>query len=175
MTNWWRHLKNADFNELLMSFSTKRRIFEGTEKNVQETWFIGNLRNFENEIKTTKITRRKKAGTYAPRTCAKRKKAERNIEQKIVKFVDLVKGFRRNSCVILYRTLVMIHTDPTAAAESGSFKFWEQKRMSTWRGEVRQVTNTVRRNIGAQNVNYGGPVQTFLRADKGVLGWDADE
>ena len=156
MTNGWLHLTKVEFNELLITFKTKRRIFEGKEKNVQEKWFIGNLRNFENEIKTTKITRRKKAGTYAPRTCAKRKKAERNIEQKIVKFVDLVKGFRRNSCVILYLKLVMRHTDPTAAAESGSFKFWEQKRMSTWRGEVRQVTNTVRRNIGVQNDSYGG-------------------
>ena len=145
MNCWWIFRPNVEF------LKEKRRTF----KEVEETWFIGNLRNFENEIKTTKITRRKKAGTYAPRTCAKRKKAERNIEQKIVKFVDLVKGFRRNSCVILYLKLVMIQTDPTAAAESGSFKFWEQKRMSTWRGEVRQVTNTVRRNIGAQSDNYG--------------------
>ena len=72
-------------------------------------------------------------------------------------FVDLVGRFFQGVLdVWISAHLVLIHTDPGAAAENGSFKKFGEKKNVHLTRRVRQVTKTVRRNVGAQNDNYGG-------------------
>ena len=98
-----------------------------------------------------------------------RKKEQRRL-WKSIKFVDLVRRFPRYTWWLNFNSFCFDSWRSRRRRERvvQILRTHKTKRMSTWREGVRQVTNTVRRNIGAQNVNYGGPVQTFLRADKAL-------
>ena len=133
-------------------FWTNRRIL-GRKR---ETWTLENLRNFE----------------YDDHGRKKRTK-------RTVKFDDICRSRQEVSkeylMVEVQLMLCWIHTDPAATAESGSFKFWEQKtdvHLTRRSSSGDEYSSSQRR---CPERYQWGPVQALLRADIGVLGWDADE
>ena len=81
--------------------------------------------------------------------------------QKTVKIDEICRSRQEVSKVYLMVEFHLIlfwfiEIPPPPRAGRSNFENKERNRMSTWREGVRQVTNTVQRNIGAQSDNYGG-------------------
>ena len=119
-------------------FWTNRRIL-GRKR---ETWILENLRNFEYEDH------------------GRKKRTKRTV-----KFDDICRSRQEVSTIYLMVEFQLMWCwylrIPPPPPRAGRSNFENKKRMSTWREGVRQVTNTVRRNIGAQSDNY---VRQYKRA-----------
>ena len=106
---------------------------------------------------------------------------------KNVKFVDLVKSFRRSIRwlnLVCYYCSNIIHRDPATAAENRPLKVWKWKTDVPLTSRVRgEVTNEVRSNAGVLNDTYGairyacsfGDIAPATALWAVVLSKDADE
>ena len=118
-------------------FWTKRRILGRRS----DTWILENLRNFECELLWRPLQKKR--------------------TKKTVKFDGICRSHHEVSKEYSVldgwiSTHVVWIRIPPPPPRAGRSNFENKKRMSTWREGVRQVTNTVRRNVGAQNVTSGG-------------------
>ena len=112
-------------------FWTKGRIL-GRKR---ETWILENLRNVE---------------------CKDHGGSKNTEDSEICRSRQEI--FLRNTCWFNFSSFGFdIYGSRRRRRQEGVIQMLRtKKRMTTWLKGVRQVTNTVRRNIGAQNVNYGG-------------------